>query len=193
MEDDFGLPDRMLGAHADWFYPAVGRVACVCAVLETKAQALAEILARLEQGSLTRKPVHVMGVTATAAAHLVDSAYRSANTAEICPSVTQFYKSVEEIMERRHAVVHAVWPAQPKEAQFGYRSDRGAPNGDVLVTGDNTRTAMVDLIRTAVAMVDECTRLISPVSFAVSHALLKGYAGITAAAAMKAAAEDAQS
>ncbi len=192
MEDDFGLPDRMLGEHAEWFYPAVGRIACICALLETKAQALAEILARLDQGSLTRKPISVMGETGTSAAQMVDSAYQSANATPISPLVAEFYKNVEEIMERRHAVIHAVWPAQLEEKQLGYRPDRASAHGKVLVSSDNTRAGMVDLIRTAVAMVDEGSRLISPVSFAVSQALLAGYRGTTAAAAMKAADRAAQ-
>lgn len=57
MHDDFGVPDRMLGEHPDWFCPALGRVVAVCALLETRAQSLAENLARMEPGTLTRSRV----------------------------------------------------------------------------------------------------------------------------------------
>jgi len=74
MHDDFGTPDRMLGGHPDWFYPALGRVVAVCALLETRVQSLAEILAHMEQGTLTQKPNHVLCETAAAAVQMIDSA-----------------------------------------------------------------------------------------------------------------------
>jgi hypothetical protein len=100
--------------------------------------------------------------------------------------VNEFYAEVGEILDRRHAVVHAVWPAQPEEAQFGYRPSNAAGHGEVRVTEDNTRAGLVDLIGNAVAMVDECGDLISPASFAVSQAIQAGYGGTTASAAQRA-------
>jgi hypothetical protein len=189
LQDEFGLPDRMLGRHPDWFYPALGRVAAVCAFLETRAQALAEILAHQVQGTFTKKPIPVISLTATVAAQAVDSANRSMNRTPISPRVVELYERVVEIMDRRHAVIHAVWPAQPEETQFGYRPGVAAGNGEVRVTKDNTRAGMVDLIGNAVAMVAECGNLISPASFAVSQAIQAGYGGTTVSAAQRAAGQ----
>jgi hypothetical protein len=115
MQDEFGLPDRMLGRHPDWFYPALGRVVAVCALLETRAQALAEILAHQAQGTLTKRPIPVLCGTATAAAQSVDSTNDSMNFAPISPRVVEFYKKVGEIMDRRHAVLSDL-PALRREA-----------------------------------------------------------------------------
>lgn len=188
-EDEFGLPDGMLGRHPVWFYPALGRVAAVCALLETRAQALAEILAHQVQGTLTKRPMTVLCLTATRAAQAVDSANRSNRIPPISPRVVEFFNRVVEIMDRRHAVIHAVWSAQPEETQFGYRLGMAGGNGEVRVTQDNTRAGMVDLIANAVAMVAESGHLISPASFAVSQAIQAGYAGTTASGAQRAAGQ----
>ena len=192
-QDEFGVPDGMLGRHRDWFYPALGRVAALCALLETRAQALAEILAHQVQGTLTKKLIPVIALTATIAAQAVDSANRSINRTPISPRVVEFFERVVEIMDSRHAVIHAVWPAQPEDRQFGYRPGIAAGNGEVRVTNDNTRAGMVDLIGNAVAMVAECGNLISPASFAVSQAIQAGYAGTTVSAAQRAAGQALQS
>jgi hypothetical protein len=85
MHDDFGIPDRMLGEHPDWFYPTLGRVVAVCALLETPAQSLAEILAHMEQGTLTQKPNRVLRDTAAAAVQMIDSANEAMQLGPIGP------------------------------------------------------------------------------------------------------------
>jgi hypothetical protein len=130
---------------------------------------------------------------AKAAVQSVDLANDSMNVAPISPRVIEFYKKVGEIMDRRHAVIHAVWPAQPEETQFGYRPSNAAAHGEVRVTEDNTRAGLVGLIGNAVAMVDECGELISSASFAVSQALQAGYGGTSISAAQRAASQVSQS
>ena len=160
------------------FYPAVGRVVAVCALLENRAQSLTEILARLEQGTLTQKPIRFLRDAATASVERIDFANQLMMVGPISPRVNDFYAQVEEIMDRRNAVVHALWPAQSGEAQFGWRPGKVASDGEVRMTQDNTRAGLVDLIGNAVAMVDEGGDLISITSFAVSRALEAGYSGI---------------
>ena len=43
--DEFDLPVMLFGTQPEWFFPAVGRVVAVSALLENKAQVLAETLA----------------------------------------------------------------------------------------------------------------------------------------------------
>ena len=195
MRDEYGLPDRMLGPHPDWFYPALGRVVAVCALLETRAQTLAETLAHMEQGTLTKRRFRDFVDVAAHAAKLVDIAYQTANFSPVGPGVASFYKKAAEIMERRHAVIHAVWPGQPDEVQFGWRPTDGSgqdpadtsPRGQVRVTRDNSLERFRDLIKRAVDLVDEAGALISPLSFAVEQACEAGYLGTTLREASRAA------
>jgi hypothetical protein len=197
MNEEYGLPDRMLGPHPEWFYPALGRVVAICALLETRAQTLAEILARMEQGTLTKKRFRDFVDVAAHAAKLVDTAYQSANFNPVAPGVASFYEKAAEAMERRHAVIHAVWPAQPEEVQFGWRPtdnsgrepDDTWPRGQVRVTQDNTLELFQDLITHAADLVDEAGALISPLSFAVERAREAGYSGTTLREASRAASQ----
>ena len=168
----------MLGVHPEWFYPALGRVAAVCALLENRAQALAEILARLEQGTLTMKRTADLRGAATAAARLVDSANHPLQVAPISAQVDEFYAQLSEIMDRRNAVIHAIWPAQSGEAQFGWLPGKLASRGEARTTRDNTQVGLLDLIGKAVTLVDQAGDLISLTSFAVSRALEAGYRGV---------------
>src|SRR4051794_25713204 len=52
--DEYGLPAGILGRHPDKFYGSVGRVVCVCAVLEDKVTTLRHTLARAQQGQYTQ-------------------------------------------------------------------------------------------------------------------------------------------
>lgn len=124
---------------------------------------------------------------------MIDSANEPMQVRPIASRVNEFYSQLGKILERRHAVVHAVWPAQPGEEQFGYRPGRLDSHGEVRVTRDNTQAGMRDLIGTAIAMVDECGDLISTTSFAVSRALEAGYRGTTVPAAKGAAGQVSRS
>lgn len=55
--DEYGLPLGVLGAHRNEFFSAIGRVVCVCAVLEAKVTTLRHTLERTGQGSFTNQPV----------------------------------------------------------------------------------------------------------------------------------------
>ena len=55
--DEYGLPLGILGAHPNEFYGAIGRVVCLCAVLEDKVATLRHTLERADQGIFTRQPV----------------------------------------------------------------------------------------------------------------------------------------
>lgn len=55
--DEFGLPMNILGNHPDEFYGLIGRIICVCAVLEEKVATLRHTLAHAEQGKFTLEPV----------------------------------------------------------------------------------------------------------------------------------------
>lgn len=52
--DGYGLPQGVLGLHPDEFYGTIGRIVCVCAVLEEQITTLRHSLAGAEQGSSPR-------------------------------------------------------------------------------------------------------------------------------------------
>lgn len=55
--DAYGLPVGIQGQHPDELYAAVGRVLCVCAVLEDQVTTLRDTLAGASQGQFTQQPV----------------------------------------------------------------------------------------------------------------------------------------
>lgn len=150
MVDDFGVPESLIGEHPDWFFPALGRVVAVCAVLETRALELAESLAQVPQGSFAKKPIATLKANAHGHAEDFDAinADRGVGT-PITKTVDDYFDRILDVMERRHAVVHANWPAQPGDIQHGWRYGRSDPGPATRVTADNTRDKLVDLIKTA--------------------------------------------
>ena len=72
--DEFELTDSILGPLPDWFFPALGRVVAVSAVLENKARILAETLANQPQDILTMASVAKLRKAAITAAGRIDTA-----------------------------------------------------------------------------------------------------------------------
>lgn len=147
--DEFDLPAVLFGPPPDWFYPAVGRVVAVCALLENKAQVLAETLTGVQQNTLTMARLSDLKKQALHAARAIDARNAGGAADPLTPGTTEFFVRTELVLARRHGIVHAVWPAQPGEQQFGWRPGRREDGGQARVTADNTRAGLTDLIRQA--------------------------------------------
>lgn len=123
--DEYGLPLGILGAHPNEFYGAIGRVVCLCAVLEDKVTALRHTLERAEQGSFTRQPVSEQITRARdLARHLPEPAPER---------VGAFCDKAQAAFARRHELVHSSFPAQPDGQIWGHRPvrDKRTTDGSV--------------------------------------------------------------
>jgi hypothetical protein len=133
--DKYSLPSGILGDHPDDFYAAVGRVVCVCAVLEDKITTLRHTLARVEQGRFAHQPVsEQIRVARTLARRLPNSAAETVDT---------FLNRVDTVITTRNAVVHSSFPAQPSGRLWGHRParDRSVTDG----RADTFETSIEDL------------------------------------------------
>lgn len=175
MSDDFGVPEVLFGTHPDWFFPALGRVVAVCAVLETRALELAESLAHVRQGSFTKNSMVTLKKNAHRDAQSLDAINAGLGVGgPITKTVDDYFGLIVGAMQRRNAVVHANWPAQPGATQFGWLPALSDLGSATRVTADNTRVKLVDLITTATDLVVKFPRVMQVVSPAVSSAVTAG-------------------
>lgn len=114
--DAYNLPIGVLGQHPDEFYGAVGRVVCVCAVLEDQVTTLRHTLARASQGQFTHQPVKAQIDTArTLALKLPKPA------ADV---ITVFLDEAAGAFSQRNALAHSSFPAQTDGRIWGHRPAR---------------------------------------------------------------------
>jgi hypothetical protein len=133
--DEYGLPGGILGDHPDEFYAVVGRIVCLCAVLEDKVTSLRHVLARAEQGRFAHQPVSEQIRTTRALARLLPDP--GAET------VVRFLDRAETAVTTRNALVHSSFPAQPSGTLWGHRParDRSLTDG----SADTFETSIDDL------------------------------------------------
>jgi hypothetical protein len=114
--DAYGLTSGVLGQHTDEFFGAVGRVVCVCAVLEGQITTLRHTLAGARQGQFTQQPVKAQIDTARTLAHRLPGA---------AATVLLVYHDEEtDAFSRRNDLAHSSFPAQPDGRIWGHRPAR---------------------------------------------------------------------
>lgn len=133
--DDYGLPADILGRQPDEFYAAIGRVVCVCAVLEDKVTTLRHTLAGTQQGQYTQQQVSKqIDAARSLSQELGDPALRT---------IRLFLDDVEVAFRRRNDLVHSSFPAQPDGRIWGHRPTRDKSVIDG--TADYVETSINDL------------------------------------------------
>jgi hypothetical protein len=133
--DEYGLPIGVLGLHPDEFYSAIGRVVCVCAVLEDKVMTLRHTLAGAEQGRFTREPVSAQIKAARALSN---------GLPEPGPEkINSFCDKAEAAFHHRNELVHSSFPAQPDGRLWGHRPARSKALTDG--TADTVETTIGEL------------------------------------------------
>jgi hypothetical protein len=121
--DEYGLPLGILGVHPNEFYGAIGRVVCLCAVLEDKVTTLRHTLERADQGSFTHQPV---------SKQISRARDLSRGLPEPGPeTISVFCDNAQDVFSRRHDLVHSSFPAQPDGQIWGHRPvrDKGTTDG----------------------------------------------------------------
>lgn len=114
--DEYGLPIGVLGPHPDEFYSAIGRVVCVCAVLEEKVTTLRHTLARADQGRFAHEPVSAQIKAARAlCSRLPEPGPQRINS---------YCDRAETAFHHRNELVHSSFPAQPDGRLWGHRLAR---------------------------------------------------------------------
>lgn len=133
--DDYGLPVGILGRHPDEFYAAMGRIVCVCAVLEQQLTIMRHALARVEPGKFTHEPVNGQIKAARALSRgLSDPGGER---------IGAFLDRASLAFERRNAVVHSAFPAQADGRIWGHRPARARTVLDG--TADTVEMSLADL------------------------------------------------
>ena len=133
--DAYGLSSDILGPHPDEFYGAIGRVVCVCAVLEDKVTTLRHTLARADQGRFTHEPV---------GAQIKSARALSSGLPNPGPErINSFCDKVQAAFQHRNELVHSSFPAQPDGRLWGHRPARNRAVIDGSV--DTVETTVEDL------------------------------------------------
>jgi hypothetical protein len=159
-----------------WFYPAVGRVVAVCSLLEYRAQILVEALSLAPADSFSSTSFSDLRKSARKAAILVDERQIGSTIGEVRGDVDRFMAQVQEVLQRRHGVVHAMWPAQVGDEQLGWRPRRPGKDVETRITQDNTLADMKQLISAASALINQAEALHGAVNAAAVRALQAGVA-----------------
>jgi hypothetical protein len=133
--DEYNLSCRTLGTHPDEFYGAMGRVVCVCAVLEDKVTALRHALARVQQGTFSHQPINQQ--IKAARALLVDLPDPGREL------MSAYLDRVDDAFGRRNDLVHSSFPAQASGQVFGHRMARDKTVTDG--TADVVSTTLADM------------------------------------------------
>lgn len=133
--DDYNLPERILGTHPDEFYGAMGRIVCICAVLEDRVIALRHALERVEQGRFTNQPISRQ--IAVARSFLVNVAEPGREV------IASYLDRVGDAFKTRNDLVHGSFPAQASGEIWGHRMtrDRAVLDG----TADTVEITLTDL------------------------------------------------
>ena len=142
--DDYGLPITILGSHPDQFYGAMGRVVCVCAVLEEKVTTLRHTLARVQQGKFTHEPVSGQIAAARGLAKGLPEEPRR--------EVDDFLAATEGAFRLRNDLVHSSFPAQANGRIWGHRATRDKAVTDG--TADTVGMTLEDLFGFVVQLAD---------------------------------------
>lgn len=154
-EDDYGLPVNILGVHPEEFYGLIGRIICVCAVLEDKVTTLRHTLERAPQGQFTHQPVSDQIERARALADRPGAPHAT--------QVQEFCDEVKQAFDHRNELVHSSFPAQADGTIWGHRPHRGRS-----VTDGRAQTVKLTL-EELYAFLDEVVRLVK--NFNHIHAL----------------------
>jgi len=133
--DAYLLPYGVLGRHPEEFYGAIGRVVCVCAVLEDQVTTLRHTLTGANQGAHTHEPVGKQIKVARAHLDELEDPARRA--------VEAFLDDAEAAFQHRNKLVHSSFPAQADGRLWGHRParDRTVTDGQA----DTVRTSMDEL------------------------------------------------
>ncbi len=154
--DEYCLPVGILGFHPNEFYGAIGRIVCVCAVLEDKVTTLRHTLANAEQGKFTHEPVSAQ----INAARGLTRELPDPDAQE----VGRFLDAAGAAFRHRNELVHSSFPAQPDGRIWGHRATRDKAVTDG--TADTVETTLDDLH----AFIGELAQLVR--SFNQVHALV---------------------
>jgi hypothetical protein len=155
--DEYNLRYGILGRHPEEFYGAIGRVVCVCAVLEEQVTTLRHTLENAFQGKSTQEPV----------GQQIKAARRSAKglTEQARAKVEGFLDDVEAAFAYRNKLVHSSFPAQPDGRVWGHRATR---DKKVVEGAADTVETSLDELR---AFIERLSALIS--SFNQIHSMAR--------------------
>jgi hypothetical protein len=133
--DSYGLSSSVLGPHPDEFFGAIGRIVCVCAVLEQQLIALRHAMQNVEQGKFTHQPVGRQIEVARSLTGDLPTTHAA--------SVTSYLDRASEAFAYRNVVVHSAFPAQAEGVIWGHRPTRSRDVTDG--SADSVQTSLAEL------------------------------------------------
>lgn len=141
--DAFGMPENLLGPHAEEFFQILGRIVALAAVLEQRLLTLYELLARQAEA---RRQVRGAGEFIRLCRDLLKQF-----GAEEARPLHVYLDEATKCLTVRHGYVHSLWPAQAGDEQFAWRAnlrDLRAPITFTKTLGQmqSDLTVLIDLL-----------------------------------------------
>lgn len=114
--DRYGIPENMFGEVPEDFYALVGRIALVSTLVEDR---LLGILWALDDQP---QPTHA-GHSASRIKELVEARLHKVSS-PVADRIQSLLDRISKALERRHALVHSLWPNPTEHQAEGWRSRR---------------------------------------------------------------------
>ena len=155
MVSDGIIPKNMFGLVPESFYAAIGRVVMTAALLELR---LLDLLTELDQATQDHHAGQPAG-------DLVRRCHagRDRYDAQFAEQLTDALTRVTDVLDRRNAVVHSVWPSPRPDAAYGWRpvrkGQRPVAPQQPYVGVQIDLEGLHALVATQVALVGELDRL----------------------------------
>ncbi|GAA3810799.1 hypothetical protein [Cellulomonas soli] len=147
--DAFDLPDVILGRNDEELYGALGRVACLAAVLEDQLRTLLQALHGVDASAYSRKPAGQLVAALRAGAEGLSCAAAERDL------LRTYLDGAAAALVRRNDLLHSLWPAQPDGSAFRHRLD---PDG-IRVTVRTSVSDVREVLRSLVGLVMGWPRL----------------------------------
>jgi hypothetical protein len=139
--DASGVPDIVFGRHDEQFYGALGRVACLAALLEEQLRVLLQTLHQTDQAAFARMPV---GKVVKEIRAEIKKGPRADREREI---VGTYLVSASEALVERNNMLHSLWPAQDDGTWFRHRLDPKGERAAVRTGPDEMLGLIGELVR----------------------------------------------
>lgn len=159
--DAFGVPDSILGRHEERFYGAVGRIACLAALVEQNLLHLHQALYGEGQEWDRHRPAGLLARQDCDHLASLSKSGEFAGELHAIDEIFNYLKCAIGALERRHVVVHSAWPAQRKGDYFRHRPVRKKESDDTRVEtvnrADATERLSFDWFQESIEMFVELT------------------------------------
>jgi hypothetical protein len=158
MPDRYGIPDNMFGSVPEDFYALVGRVALVSTMVEDRVLGLLWALDDQDQPTYAGLPASQLSEEVTKRLDALEPA--------LGLEIRRLLSRVSAALDRRHALVHSLWPNPQEHRAQGWRSRRlpkSLGGGSEIVWTLTSVATLEDDLRELVHLADVTLRAMNAV------------------------------